>query len=115
MRNGPVSYPTRGGRAGRGRRGGNQQSNGRKLPSQNHSKENNPKGGKTNNENRDAQGVKLLTHEEAGTDCDHGENYEWKQTIENKQANKKKTIKVTDKSVAIAWTVLSVLNGQRQI
>jgi len=90
MRNGPVSYPTRGGRAGRGRRGGNQQSNGRKLPSQNHSKENNPKGGKTNNENRDAQGVKLLTHEEAVTDCDHGENYEWKQTIENKQANKKK-------------------------
>ena len=22
------------------------------------------------------RGVKLLTHEEAGTDCDHGENYE---------------------------------------
>jgi len=33
-----------------------------------------------------------------------------------KQTSKqKKTIKVTDKSVAIAWTVLSVLNGQRQI
>lgn len=39
---------------------------------------------------------------------------ESKQSKTNKQT-KKKTIKVTDKSVAIAWTVLSVLNGQRQI
>jgi len=54
MRNGPASYPTRGGRVGRGRRGGNQQSN-RKLPSQNHSKENYVKGSRTNNENIDAQ------------------------------------------------------------
>jgi len=76
MRNGPVSYSTRGGRVGRGRRGGNQQSGNRKLPSQNHSKENNPKGSKANNENSDAQGVKLLTHEEAGADRDRGESYE---------------------------------------